>query len=57
VRRIVEECQGEATRLLTAHRDKLVALATALLKAEALDEREILEVTGLGPPPARTAGA
>src|SRR5438034_742163 len=57
VRRIVEECQGEATRLLSAHRDKLVALATALLKAESLDEREILEVTGLGPPPARAAGA
>jgi len=57
VRRIVEECQGEATRLLTAHRDKLVALATALLKAESLEERDILEVTGLGPPPAHAAGA
>src|SRR5881397_359193 len=57
VRRIVEECQGEATRLLAAHRDKLVALAVALLKAESLDEREILEVTGLGPPLARAAGA
>ena len=56
VRRIVEECQGEATRLLAAHRDQLVALATALLTAEALDEREILEVTGLGPLPARAAG-
>jgi len=57
VRRIVEECQAEATRLLTEHRDKLVALAVALLKAESLDEREILEVTGLRPPPARAAGA
>src|SRR5882724_10804976 len=57
VRRIVEECQGEATRLLAAHRDQLVALATALLKAESLDEREILEVTGLGRPPARAAGS
>jgi cell division protease FtsH len=57
VRRIVEECQSEATRLLAAHRDQLVALAAALLKAEALDEREILEVTGLGPIPARAAGA
>jgi len=56
VRRIVEECQGEATRLLAAHRDQLVALATALLKAESLDEREILEVTGLGSPAARAAG-
>jgi cell division protease FtsH len=57
VRRIVEECQGEATRLLTAHRDQLVALATALLKAESLDEREILEITRLGSPPVRAAGA
>jgi cell division protease FtsH len=57
VRRIVEECQGEATRLLGAHRDKLVALATALLKDESLDEHEILEVTGLGSAPARAAGA
>ena len=57
VRRIIEECQIEATRLLAAHRDQLVALATALLKAEALDEHEILEVTGLGPLPAQAAGA
>jgi cell division protease FtsH len=57
VRRIVEECQAEATRLLAAHRDQLVALATALLKAESLDEREILEITGLDRPPARVAGA
>ena len=55
VRRIVEECQNEATRLLAAHRDQLVALATALLKAESLDEREILEVAGLGPAPAHVA--
>ena len=57
VRRIVEECQGEATRLLAAHRDQLVALATALLKAESLDELEILDVTGLAPSPARAARA
>ena len=57
VRRIVEECQGEASRLLAAHRDQLVALATALLKAESLDEHEILAVTGLGPPQSRAAEA
>jgi cell division protease FtsH len=57
VRRIVEECQGEATRLLAAHRDQLTALATALLKAESLDEQEILTVTGLAPDPARALGA
>jgi hypothetical protein len=38
------------------HRDKLVALANALLRAESLDEREILAVAGLGPAPARAAG-
>ena len=57
VRRIVEECQGEATRLLAAHRDKLVALATALLKAESLDEKEILAVTDLAPSRASAVGA
>jgi STE24 endopeptidase len=38
-------------------RDQLVALAVALLRAESLDEREILEVTGLGSSRARAAGA
>ena len=47
VRRIVEECHAEADRLLALHRDKLVTLATALLEAESLNEREILEITGL----------
>jgi cell division protease FtsH len=50
VRRIVEECHGEADRLLAAHRDKLEALAQALLKAESLNEKEIREVTGLTKP-------
>jgi ATP-dependent Zn protease len=57
VRRTGEDCQGEATRLLAENRDKLVGLTVALLKAESLDEREIVEVTGLGPPPARAAVA
>jgi cell division protease FtsH len=57
VRRIVEECQGEATRLLAAHRAQLVALATALLKDESLDEQQILAVTGLTAAPALAAGA
>jgi cell division protease FtsH len=56
VRRIVEECQAEATRLLAQHRDKLVALANALLRAESLDEAEILAVVDLDPAPARAAG-
>ena len=47
VRRIVEESHREADRLLAEHRDKLEALAQALLKAESLNEKEIREVTGL----------
>ncbi len=52
VKRIVEECEREAHRLLREHRDKLDALATALLHAESLDEKEILKVTGLARPQA-----
>jgi len=47
VRRIVEECHREADRLLAENRDKLEALARALLAAESLDEQEILAATGL----------
>ena len=47
VLRIIDESHDEAKRLLTKHRRELNALADALLKRETLDEREILEVTGL----------
>jgi cell division protease FtsH len=47
VRRIVEESHLEADRLLAAHRDKLDALAQALLKAESLNAAEIRAVTAL----------
>jgi cell division protease FtsH len=47
VRRIVEDSHREAGRLLAAHRDRLDALARALLQAESLDAAEILEATGL----------
>jgi cell division protease FtsH len=57
VRRIVEECQGEAVRLLAVHRAKLVVLAAALLEAESLDEQEILTITGLAPSRPRAVGA
>jgi len=53
VRRIVEESHCEADRLLAGHRDKLEALAQALLKAESLNETEIREVTGLTGPPSQ----
>jgi cell division protease FtsH len=51
VLKILAECHAEARRLLTHHRTQLDALAAALLERETLDEREILEVTGLPPAP------
>ena len=51
VLRIIAESHEEAKRLLTQHRHELDVLADALLKRETLDEREILEVTGLPPAP------
>jgi cell division protease FtsH len=53
-RRIVEECHSEAVALLEANRSRLDALASALLAKDTLDEKEILEVTGLNPKPGRT---
>ncbi len=47
VRHIVEDSHRDADRLLAAHRDKLEALAHALLKAESLNEKEIWDATGL----------
>jgi cell division protease FtsH len=49
IRRIAEECQADADRLLTEHRPQLDALAKALLKHDSLDEGQILEVTGIKP--------
>lgn len=47
VHKIINECHDEARRLLREHRDALDALAKALLDSETLNEKEILEVTGL----------
>jgi cell division protease FtsH len=52
IRRIAEECQAEAERLLTEHRPQLDALAKALLRNDSLDESEILQVTGIQARPA-----
>jgi cell division protease FtsH len=49
IKRIVEECLADAQRLLVENRERLDALATALLAEESLDEQEILRVTGLPP--------
>jgi ATP-dependent Zn protease len=51
VKRISNECLAQAVDLLTKHRDKLDALVRALLEHDTLGEDEILEVTGLTPPP------
>jgi cell division protease FtsH len=51
VSHIIDESHEEARRLLTEHRKELEALARALLERETLDEREILELTGLPPAP------
>jgi len=51
VLRIINESHDEAKRLLETHRGALDKLAEALLSHETLDEREILDVTGLTPPP------
>jgi len=53
VHRIVEDGHREADRLLAENRDKLEALAQALLKSESLDAKEIGEVTGLTERPAQ----
>ncbi len=49
VKRIAEECFADASRLLASNRERLDALAAALLKEDSLDEAQVLEVTGLQP--------
>jgi cell division protease FtsH len=50
VRRIVEESFETACGLLRDHRDRLEALARALLGEETLDEEAVVRVTGLPQP-------
>ncbi len=55
VLKIIAESHEEARRLLRSHRAELDKLAEALLAHETLDEKEILDATGLPPaPPLRT---
>jgi cell division protease FtsH len=56
VQRIIGECHEEAKRLLSSHRRALDALAAALLEHETLDEKQILDVTGLPPASALETG-
>lgn len=47
VERIIEAAQAEVIELLTQHRDKLDALAQALLASETLDEAEAYAAAGV----------
>jgi cell division protease FtsH len=52
VRRIVEGCYDRAKRALAANRDRLDALAKALLEHETLDEDDAYRAAGFEHPPA-----
>jgi cell division protease FtsH len=56
VRRIVDECYGEARRLLKANRDKLDAIVKQLLIHETLDEPDVYAAAGIERP-AQNGGA
>ena len=56
VQKIIDESHEQAKTLLRNHRRELDALVEALLTRETLDEKEILEVTGLPPAPALESG-
>jgi cell division protease FtsH len=56
VQRIIDECYQQAKKLLVQHRAALDKLVQALLARETLDEKELLEVTGLPPAPALESG-
>jgi cell division protease FtsH len=47
VRRIVDECYGQARRLLRENRNKLDSIVTQLLAHESLDEPEIYAAAGI----------
>ncbi len=49
VRQLVENAHGDVTAELTGHRDRLVTLARALLKAETLDEADAYAAAQMPP--------
>jgi cell division protease FtsH len=51
VRRLVERCDEDVRRLLSANRDKLDALVRALMERETLDEEDAYRVAGVERPP------
>ncbi len=59
VRSIIDQCYARAKEILVQHRDKLIALAEALIEYETLDAPEVLEIINTGKlshPPERKAG-
>jgi cell division protease FtsH len=54
VRRLIERCEDDVRRLLSANRPKLDALVRALMERETLDEADAYEVAGVDRPPALT---
>jgi cell division protease FtsH len=59
VRSLVDQCYARAKEIIVQHRDKLIALAEALIEFETLDAPEVNEVINTGKlshPPARKAG-
>jgi cell division protease FtsH len=51
VRRLIERCDEDVRRLLSANRDKLDALVRALMEHETLDEEDAYRVAGVERPP------
>ena len=51
MRRIVDECYERSASLLRENREKLDALADALLEKETLDEADAYRVAGFDRPP------
>jgi cell division protease FtsH len=49
VRRLVDEAEARATKILTEHKDMLVQLAEALLVNETMTAAEVYELLGLPP--------
>jgi cell division protease FtsH len=47
VKRLVDDAYARAEKLINENRDKLEALATALLERESMDGRDIEELLGL----------
>jgi cell division protease FtsH len=56
VRRIVDEAERDVIQLLETERDRLEALANALLERETLDQLEAYEVAGVPLPEGDDAG-